>query len=45
MAPKEKLDRLEHTRLARECAKLDVAVEQTMAEEFSPGESGQWPEY
>ncbi len=35
-ALKEKLDRLERTRLARECAKLDKNLEQSMAEEFSP---------
>ena len=29
----EKIERLEHRRLARECPKLDPAVEKTLAEE------------
>lgn len=44
-ALKEKLDRIERTRLARECAKLNPVVEQSLAEEFSPGELSEWPEY
>lgn len=39
----EKLERLARTRLATECAKLDPAEEQQMADEGSAGES--WPEY
>ena len=39
----EKLDRLARTRLATECAKLDPAVEQRLADEGLAGES--WPEY
>jgi len=44
-AVEEKLDRLERSRLARECAKLDPAFEQAMAEEGMSEELGQWPEY
>ena len=44
-AVKEKLERLERDRLARECAKLDAAVEKTLAEEGMEGELDQWPEY
>ena len=39
-AIEEKLSRLKRTRLAEECAKLDPAAEQAMAEELQ-----QWPEY
>jgi metal-responsive CopG/Arc/MetJ family transcriptional regulator len=41
----DKLKRLERTRLARECAKLDPDYEQNMAEEGSSMEIDQWPEY
>jgi Arc/MetJ-type ribon-helix-helix transcriptional regulator len=41
----EKLARLSHTRLARECAKLDPAVEQALAEEGMGEELDQWPRY
>jgi len=44
-AVEEKLDRLERSRLARQCAKLDPAFEQAMAEEGMSEELGQWPEY
>lgn len=40
----EKLERLDRTRLARECAKLDQHAEQRLAEESMVGEIG-WPEY
>jgi metal-responsive CopG/Arc/MetJ family transcriptional regulator len=43
-AVEEKLDRLEHGRLAREAAKLDRGFEQNLAEEGMAGESA-WPEY
>lgn len=39
----EKLDRLGRTRLARECAKLDPAEEQGLADEGLEPEA--WPEY
>jgi metal-responsive CopG/Arc/MetJ family transcriptional regulator len=44
-AVSEKLARLESGRLARECAKLDPAAEQAMAEEGLSAEAAQWPEY
>jgi len=44
-AVEEKLNRLERTRLAEECAKLDVAAEKMMAEEGMSVELTQWPEY
>jgi len=44
-AIEEKLERLEHGRLARECAKLDPAFEQALAEEGLSEERSEWPEY
>ena len=44
-AVEEKLDRLDRSRLARECAKLDPVEEKAMAEEHLAEELGQWPEY
>jgi metal-responsive CopG/Arc/MetJ family transcriptional regulator len=44
-AIEEKLSRLKRTRLAEECAKLDPAAEQAMAEEGLSEELNQWPEY
>ena len=44
-AVQEKLDRMRRCRLARECAKLDPAQEQAMAEEGISQELAQWPEY
>jgi metal-responsive CopG/Arc/MetJ family transcriptional regulator len=41
----EKLVRLDKSRLARECAKLDPVCEQTMAEEGFASEMEEWPEY
>jgi len=41
----DKLKRLERTRLARECAKLDPDYEQNMAEEGFLSGMDQWPEY
>ena len=41
----EKLARLERSRLARECAKLDRAAEQAMADEGLAGEEDRWPAY
>lgn len=41
----EKLDRLEHRRLAAECAKLDPATEQAMAEEGLGADAAAWPAY
>lgn len=44
-AVSEKLARLERGQLARECAKLDRAFEQSMAEEGMSDEAAEWPEY
>ena len=41
----DKLKRIERTRLARECAKLDPDYEQNMAEEGFSTEIDEWPEY
>ena len=44
-AVSEKLARIDRTRLARECAKLDAASEQALAEEGLSQEAAEWPEY
>ena len=44
-AVQEKLERLERTRLAEECAKLDPAFERSMADEGLSEELSAWPEY
>jgi metal-responsive CopG/Arc/MetJ family transcriptional regulator len=41
----EKLSRLDKSRLARECLKLDQNVEQELTEEGLAWEIGSWPEY
>ena len=41
----DRLDRLERTRLARECAKLDPVEEKSLAEESLVAEADSWPEY
>lgn len=41
----DKLKRIERTRLAQECAKLDAEFEQSMAEEGFSMEIDEWPEY
>ena len=41
----EKLTRVNKSRLARECAKLDPALEKAMAEEGFSQDMEQWPEY
>ena len=41
----EKLARLDGTRLARECAKLDPAFEKALAEEGLGEDVAEWPEY
>ena len=41
----EKLKRLEGTRLARECAKLDPAMESTLADEGLSADLEAWPDY
>jgi Arc/MetJ-type ribon-helix-helix transcriptional regulator len=44
-AVQEKLERLERSRLAEECAKLDPDFEKSMAEEGMTEELGAWPKY
>ncbi len=44
-AVEEKIERLEHGRLARECAKLHPAFEKALAEEGLSRELDEWPEY
>lgn len=41
----EKLARLEHSRLATECAKLDQTFEKALAEEGLGKELEAWPKY
>ncbi len=41
----EKLARIERSRLAQECAKLDPKFEQEMAEQGFAAEIDEWPEY
>ena len=41
----EKLDRVEHRRLAAECAKLGPAAEQALAEEGLSADADAWPAY
>ena len=44
-ALEEKLKRLDRSRLARECSKLDPTFEKSLAEEGLSGEINEWPEY
>jgi Arc/MetJ-type ribon-helix-helix transcriptional regulator len=44
-AVEEKIARMEKTRLAQECAKLDPAEEQALADEGLAAENAQWPAY
>lgn len=44
-AVKEKLSRINRSRLARECSKLNPNFEQAIAEEGLSTEVKQWPEY
>jgi metal-responsive CopG/Arc/MetJ family transcriptional regulator len=44
-AIREKLSRLNRSRLARECARLDPKHEQAMAEEGFALDIQEWPEY
>jgi metal-responsive CopG/Arc/MetJ family transcriptional regulator len=44
-AVKEKLARIKRTRLARESAKLDPALEKAMADEGLSEDLKEWPEY
>ena len=44
-AVQEKLERLERSRLAEECAKLDPSFEKAMADEGLSEELAAWPKY
>ena len=44
-AVREKIERMEQNRLARECAKLEPKLEQILAEEGMAEELTAWPEY
>lgn len=44
-AVEEKLERIERSRLARECAKLDPAFEKALAEEGMSEDLSSWPAY
>ncbi len=44
-AVEEKITRLDRSRLAKECAKLDKAYEQSLADEGLASEVAQWLEY
>jgi metal-responsive CopG/Arc/MetJ family transcriptional regulator len=44
-AVRDKLDRLDRGRLARECAKLDRSAEQKMADEGLAADLEEWPEF
>jgi metal-responsive CopG/Arc/MetJ family transcriptional regulator len=44
-AVRDKLDRLERGRLARECAKLKKSSEQRMADEGLAEDFEEWPEF
>jgi len=45
VAVEEKLERLERSRLARECSKLDPEFEKSLAEDGLTEELAEWPEY
>ncbi len=44
-AVEEKISRLDRSRLARECAKVDPVFEKALAEEGLSSELAEWPEY
>lgn len=44
-ALRDKLERLDRSRLARECAKLDPAEERQLAEEGLAEDAKSWPAY
>ena len=44
-ALRDKLDRLERRRLARECGKLDPKFERALAEEGLSQDLSEWPKY
>ena len=44
-AVKDKINRIEHIRLAKECKKLNIRFEQELADEGLIMELDEWPEY
>lgn len=44
-AVREKLERLDRVRLARECGKLDAHLDRALAEEGLAGDLVEWPGY
>lgn len=44
-AVRDKLERLDRGRLARECARLDRVFEQKMADQGLAGDLEEWPEF
>jgi metal-responsive CopG/Arc/MetJ family transcriptional regulator len=44
-AVEEKLARIDRSRLARECAKLDPKTEQALADQSLARDLAEWPEY
>jgi hypothetical protein len=42
---RDRIERAERSRLAREVAKLDAAEEQRLAEESLEHDADEWPEY
>jgi metal-responsive CopG/Arc/MetJ family transcriptional regulator len=44
-AVEDRIARLDRSRLARECAKLDPKYEKSLAEEGLSGEIDEWPKY
>ena len=44
-AVEEKLARIDRSRLARECAKLDPKAEQALADQGLANDLAEWPEY
>ncbi len=45
IAVNQTLEQLEHNRLARECAKLEISEEQEMADQGLAEDLDAWPEY
>lgn len=44
-AVKEKIDKIERKRLAKECQKLNPKDEQALADEYLSQDIAEWPEY
>ena len=44
-AVRDKLNKIDRSRLVKECAKLDTGFEQSLAEEGFSKEIDSWPEY